>query len=510
MREHGPIQDLRAAASKWFTAGIECAVRATEGVADHELVQEVPVADTWWAPVRRYTHEIMAQHAIPGAALAVADGGTEVFAEGFGVREVGTDSEATPDSIFGVASVTKSFTALAVMQLADAGKLSVDDPVTRYLPSYRTADSAYARATTLHHFLTHTAGLPPLPSRFFAQTAAVAGDPFAPERPPWVAEHPPLSDAEELLAYITEQDVRPLGAPGAIFSYSNEGFVLLGTIIEMVSGQPYVDYVQEHILRPLGMERSTFDRLELAGRADVATLHGAREGDGSPTIVAAPKDTWASLWHPAGGLNSTAHDLLRYLEIYCTGGVSGDARVLSDAGVSQMLAPHTPGGDPGASYGYGLIVRRDYHGTKLVHHGGGRKGISSHVLAVPERGYAAVTLTNLADVPADRLALAPVNHLLGLPLATPFVAYGSADYSGERLSRCAGTFRGGEDTQIVATIRGGKLEVSVSGDDVVARPVGGDGVLLDLPKGESYARFLGVDQGPAWAVAFGNRVLQRV
>jgi len=130
------------------------------------------MAEDSWAAMRGFTRETMAKHAIPAVALAVAEEGTEVFAEGFGVREVGAGGEITPDSIFGVASVTKGFTALAIMQLAEAGKLSVDDLVVRYLPGYRTPDAMGTSATTIHHFLTHTAGLPPLASRFFALARA--------------------------------------------------------------------------------------------------------------------------------------------------------------------------------------------------------------------------------------------------------------------------------------------------------------------------------------------------
>ena len=145
-----------------------------------------------WVPeVQAFTRGMMAEHGVPGLAVAVARDGAEVYAEGFGTREIGTDAPVTPDTIFGVASVTKSFTALAIMQLHEAGKLSVDDPVTRYLPAFRTPDAEATRAITLHHFLTHTSGLPPLPSRFFAFARSMEGDPAAGSKPAWSADHAP-------------------------------------------------------------------------------------------------------------------------------------------------------------------------------------------------------------------------------------------------------------------------------------------------------------------------------
>lgn len=466
------------------------------------------VSETW-AAVRDYTHELMAKHAIPAVALAVAQEGREVFAEGFGVREVGVGGEIMPDTIFGVASVTKGFTALAIMQLAEAGKLAVDDPVVRYLPGYRTPDAAGTQATTLHHFLTHTAGLPPLASRFFALARATAGDPFASPRPVWIADHPSLDNADDLLAYIADLDFVPLGTPGDYFSYCNEGFALLGAIVERVSGQSYADYVQAHILEPLGMERSTFDRFPLTGRADVAALHIARENAGQRAVLAAPQPSYLPLWYPAGGLNTTARELLRYLEIYRTGGISGDARLLSAAGIARMVTPHTAGGGPGASYGYGLGIRQDYHGVKAIQHGGGSKGIVSHVLAAPEVGYTAAVLTNLAEMPADRLALAPLNQALGLPIDTPYVEYSVATYSPEQLARYAGSYRGGEGTLLVASVQDDQLIVRFNGQEFVARPTNDDGVVLTLPSGEFYARFLLPKQGPAWGIALGSRILPR-
>lgn len=465
---------------------------------------------TWAGEVRDFVRGLLARQGVPGLAVAAAREGAEVYAEGFGVREVGGAEPITPDTIFGVASVTKGFTALAIMQLAEAGKLAVEDPVIRYLPAYRTPDPAAARATTLHHFLTHTAGLPPLPSRFFALARAAAGDLFAAKKPDWVADHAPLDSADDLLRYIADLDFALLGPPGAQFSYCNEGFALLGAIVERVGDRPYADYVQTHILDPLGMTRSTFDGAALADLPDVATLHVARDEGGQKRVVAAPQRTYIPLWYPAGGLNTTVRDLLRYLEIYRTGGTFGGARLLSAAGIARMTAPHTPGGSPRADYGYGLGVVRDYHGATVIQHGGGSKGIAAQVIAAPEAGYAGAAIANLAEVPADRAALAPLNGLLGLPAGAKLAEYGTSPYPPEQLRRYAGTYRGGEGQRLVATLDGDDLAWSVSGERRPARPVGDHGFVLTTSAGEMYARFLVRGDAPAWAVALGSRIVPRV
>ncbi len=465
---------------------------------------------TWVPAARDFVGGLLRQHSIPGLALAAARDGDEIYAEGFGVREVGGGDPVTPDTIFGVASVTKGFTALAIMQLAEAGKLAVDDPVVRHLPAYRTPDPAATRATTIHHFLTHTAGLPPLPSRFFALARATAGDPHAAPKPAWVADHAPLDTADDLLAYIAELDFTPLGPPGAHFSYSNEGFALLGAIIERVSGQPYAAYVQAHILDPLGMTRSTYDRATLLGMPDVATLHAAREGEGGREVIAAPQGSYPPIWYPAGALNTSARDLLRYLELYRTGGISGDARLLSAAGIARMTAPHTPGGGPRAAYGYGLGVFRDYHGLTIIQHGGGSKGISAQVLVAPVIGFTGVALANLAEMPSDRAALAPLNGLLGQPVAAKLSEYPDAPAPPDQPQRYGGTYRGGEGQAISVASVDGALVWTVAGKHPHARFVGDHAFVLATPTADLYARFLLRDDQPAWAIALGSRIIPRV
>ncbi len=463
-----------------------------------------------WVPeVRAFTRGMMAKHRVPGFAVAVAHEGAEAYAEGFGEREIGTGASVTPDTVFGVASVTKSFTALAIMQLAEAGKLAVDDLVTRYLPAFRTPDPEATRAITLHHFLSHTAGLPPLPSRFFAFARSMAGDPAAGSKPAWSAAHAPIETYEDLMTYLTEGGYTLLGPPGAQFSYCNEGFALLGAIIERVSEQPYEAYVQRHILDPAGMTRSTFDVATLRTFPDVVTFHAARENEGQREVYAAPNWLYSSVWSPAGGLNSTVRDLLRYLEIYRTGGVTGDARLLSAAGVARMTTPHAPRSSPGSSYGYGLGVIPDYHGLKLIKHGGGRKGIAAEVIVVPEIGFTGAAIANLAGVPVATITLAALNRTLDLPVDTKIEEYTDATCPPERLPAYAGIYRAGEGQNIAVTAEDGALIYTFEGKRHVARAVGEHAFVVNTETGETYTRFLTDNGTPASAMMMGSRIIPR-
>lgn len=471
-----------------------------------------------WAPdFDAWAHPKMAVTDAPGLAAAFARDGSEVYARGYGERDVDRNLPVTPDTVFGVASVTKSFTAVAIMQLQEAGKLSVHDPVTRYLPELRTPDPEHTRAVTIHHFLTHSSGLPPLPSRWFAFVRDLTPADLA-----WLAPHlaeyiphpfpahTPIDSSEALMDFIAACPFRLLGPPGARFSYGNEGFALLGAIVERVSGRPYPDYVQAHILAPTGMTRSTFDVDTALALGDTARPYAAVTEDGGRRI--APVEPWmrSRVWDPAGGLFSTTRDLLHYLEVYRTGGTVHGERLLSEASVQQMTAPHIVQHRPGASYGYGLGVHTDFHGATLIEHGGGRRSIAADVAAIPQRGITAAVLCNMAETPVEAVITGGLNALLGLPVATPRLTHGDHTCPPAQLAAYAGTYRSGEGGLLTVTTDTTSLLIAFErdGQPLPARPVAEHAFLVTPPKGEDrYLRF--VPDGDAYALAFGSRLIHR-
>ena len=177
-----------------------------------------------------YAVRLLERHGTPGAAVAASRNGAVVYARGFGSADVEQRVPADPGTVFGIASVTKSFTAAAIMRLADTGQLSVDDPVLEYLPEFRMprGDAAAAR---IHHLLTHTPGFPPLPSRWYAFGPSARDDPDGETPPVSVDARAPIETPEDLMAYLAGGDWTPLGPPGAQFSYCNEGCALLGAIV---------------------------------------------------------------------------------------------------------------------------------------------------------------------------------------------------------------------------------------------------------------------------------------
>ncbi|HIP56711.1 MAG TPA: class A beta-lactamase-related serine hydrolase, partial [Ignisphaera aggregans] len=183
----------------------------------------------------------MSETRIPGLSIAIVDRDRVVYARGFGFRDLERGLPSTPETIYGIGSVTKSFTALAIMKLVEEGKLSLDDPVERYVPLKLRSMGEPIR---IHHPLTHTSGIAALAyaEAFIRGSLQLDGE-------TWL----PLASPQDVISYMSGYEEWVVDKPGKRFFYLNEGYVLLGYIISKVTGIEYEDYVKQYILRPLSM-----------------------------------------------------------------------------------------------------------------------------------------------------------------------------------------------------------------------------------------------------------------
>jgi len=408
----------------------------------------------------------------PGLAVALAKDGRVKDTSLLGFRDREQQLPVGMDTVFGIGSVTKSFTAMVICQLAQDGRLSVDDRVRTYLPEYRTANQAWADATTLHHMLTHTSGLPPLATEFLAGADSLPAEEREDLREDLDRYGAP-STCEALMRFIADCGEAPLGPPGAYFSYSNDAYGLLGLVIQRVTGMPYADAVQRIVLDPAGMRRTTFRLADLRTWPDVMTLYVPSRSPDAPGTVAS-HDWLYSDAHLAAGccFNSTVHDLLRYLEIFRTGGSVDGERVVDAPVVERMRTPYVPTG-PGRGYGYGLQIQRDFASHTLIGHGGGSRGVSSHIAYVPDAGLTAVALANTASDVPGRAALGALRVALGAPADEPD-ATPAAD--GPELvvdvADLAGTYAARRGSMTIEARDGGLALRDEGGEATPLRPVG--------------------------------------
>jgi len=451
---------------------------------------------------------IQEEYEIPGLSVALAENGRTLYAEGFGMRNVGQELKATAETVYGIGSVTKSFTALAIMLLADAGKLAVGDPVRKHLPSFTTGCDETDRTVTLFHFLTHTSGLPPTGALRYAMVRSIQDDPSAEKLREdnvwqnWI-DHPPIDSAEDLIQYLAEQHPRLIGPCGSQFSYSNDAYALLGAVVERVSGMPFPDFVEEKILRPLGMDASVWEPTDLERFSDVTELY---MNDGQDNVIAAPYWNAAPSMLAAGFLKSNVLDLVKYGQVYhglCNTG-------LSDQGLAAMTAPQVPCGR-GNFYGFGLMVHPDYHGCTVVEHGGSLKGIAAAFGVVPESGLTAAVLANIVDVPVHRVWLAALNLALGLPLEEPLTR--EPQYhpgSKEELQRWVGTYRSDEGAELVVTLEDEAAYLENKGRKQCIRPSGpGTGAVM-YRGSETGIRFVPGEDGQVRGIFHGYRFIPKV
>ncbi len=336
-------------------------VRAADGTPD-------------FAAIDRYVKAEMDAQRIPGLALGIVQGGRIVHVQGFGTADP-AGRAVTPQTPFFIGSVTKSFTALAIMQLREAGRVELDAPVQRYLPWWRVADADASARVTVRHLLYQVSGLSRATGRRYATSGVTADS-------------------------ALEDRVRALGAAeltapvGTTWQYSNANYWTLGMIVQAVSGQSYEAYVQQHIFDPLAM-RNSFTSQSEAERHGLPTGH--RYWFGHPVAVDLPYDRGGL---GAGGLSASVEDMARYLSIYVNDGHYGATTLVSTDGAAELQRSGVPTGLDGVSYAMGWEVSRT-NGIPTVSHDG--SGFHSHAnaIVIPDGKWGIVVMENAENSPDE-------------------------------------------------------------------------------------------------------------
>jgi CubicO group peptidase (beta-lactamase class C family) len=302
----------------------------------------------------------VAQNRAVGLVAAVVRGNDTLLLRSYGKADVEWDVPMQADAVFEIGSIAKQFTAVAILQLRDSGKLSLDDDITRWLPDF----TSHGNKVTLRRLLDHTSGI-----HDFTET---------PEFASLVSNRVFPRDTAYALIQRYPFDFKP----GERQLYSNSGFFLLGLVVEKASGISYEEYVETRLFAPLGMTRSMYGNYmeNVPRRAHGYGLQGGQVWR-MPTNIT----TWAL---GAGGLYSTANDLVTWLKALHGG------KLLSSKSYAEMMAPSTLGNGMKLRYGLGVGVYRDIRGLDIVEHGGIVAGFRSEARWYPEAQAGVVVLTN--------------------------------------------------------------------------------------------------------------------
>lgn len=316
-----------------------------------------------------YLNSLVAENKLSGVVLVAKEGAT-IASKAAGVANKATGAPITLSTKFNLGSLNKMFTAVAIAQLAQAGRLSFDAPISKYLPDYRNKE--VADKVTIHQLLTHTSGMGMYwNEKFMAQR----------EKMVTVAAHLPLFAGDPLLF-----------PPGEKFQYSNSGYMVLGAIIEKLSGQDYYSYVQEHVYKPAGMTETGFYE---RGKEtpNLAIGYSRMSPDGKKMEEARDNTDMREVkGGPAGGGYSTVGDLAKFhtaLRNY---------KLLDEEYTKLVTTGKVDAAGPIGRYGYGF-GDKVFEGKHIVGHNGGSPGIAANFEMYPELGYTAVILMN-TDPPA--------------------------------------------------------------------------------------------------------------
>jgi CubicO group peptidase (beta-lactamase class C family) len=325
-----------------------------------------------FAAIDRYVKKEMEATRLPGVALGIVKENEIVHLRAFGEADP-SGRAVTPQTPFLIASVTKSFTALAIMQLVEADKVELDAPVQRYLPWFRVADPEASSRITVHQLLNHTSGLPSLTEGEYER----------------IAGPPTEDDLENLVRSL--RTTRLTALPGEVFQYSNVGYATLAMIVQTVSGESYGKYLQQNIYDPLRMRQSFVSQSE-ARRHGLAT--GYRYWFGVPVPY---EWSYSHAELGAGFTISSAEDLTHYLIAQLDGGSYRGAQILSPEGIAEMHKPAVrttqQGGPLSESYAMGWFVR-DFDGVTTVEHSGVAPNFHADLVLVPENEWGVVLLAN--------------------------------------------------------------------------------------------------------------------
>jgi len=368
------------------------------------LLATVPLHAQRAAPppdIDGYVRQVMAEFDVPGIGLAIVKDGAVVLAKGYGVRQLGESARVDARTLFGIASNTKVFTATALGMLVEEGKLEWDAPVIDYLPWFRLSDPYVTAELTIRDLLVHRSGL-----------GLGAGDLLW-----WPPSTYDRKEVARRLRYI------PLATSfRSAYAYDNVLYLIAGEVIEAVSGLSWEDFITQRILQPVGMTGSNVLHSAAGIEGNVATTHARIDGLVRPIAPFLSDNT-----NPAGGINSSAEDMAKWVIVQLDSGRIGNDQHLfaerTTRALWSIVTPLTPGTPPpqlaalGANFaGYALGLEiRDFRGHKLVTHTGGLPGYVSRVAMLPDAKLGVVVLTNQESGAAfDAIAWHVLDHYLGV------------------------------------------------------------------------------------------------
>ncbi len=347
------------------------------------------------------------QEVLAGLAVGIIQGEKLIYSKGFGLADIEHQKPITPDTVFRIGSISKTFTAIAIMQLWEEGKLQLDDPVNEYLKAYKVQHrDRNAPPVTFRHLLTHTSGIGEL--RTFTDLLL----------PVWGLGGKPDKSIPTLKEYYS-QGITPEVYPETKWAYANHAFATLGQLVEDISGEPFSEYAIRHIFTPLGMKHTDYLLSDACGKPHSVRLR-VREELAQGYVFKQNKfqniNYLEILVTGAGSIFSSVNDMSKYMSALLGGGKNQFGSILKPETLQLMMEPqYQP--DPHLS-AMGLAFFLDnFDGHKIVSHDGGWPGFVSSMFVAPDDNLGVVVFTNTASLAPHNLTEILLQRLLEVPEA---------------------------------------------------------------------------------------------
>lgn len=461
-----------------------------------------------------YLQRLFEEKKYPSVTVCVRGPEGILFEKGYGYCDMAKTRPANPDTVYGIASMSKSMTALACAILAAEGRLSFSDPITKYFPEFQIPGTP-KECVTLRHLAMHTTGLPPVAPLEWSIVMNTPGRNSKAERALIASSPNKMDKIEDIIDFISNSGVyKPLGAPGECMSYSNDAYAILSYVVDQVAGMPLEDFLDERIFKPLGMTRSVLDldgsRAKALAGENIAELFDL---DDNGTLYS---DLTYSVLPPFRGcacVKSTARDITKYYQMLADEGRFEGRQIIDPRAVEILIGREFPE-TPVPFYCFGLN-KRTMAGRVICEHAGGLHGVSTFGGLI-KGGYSATALCNLGDVSAEPFMSPCYNMILGLPLET---SHRWAIPSGNRFSApemLVGTYISREAVPsycIVTADEAGDLHANYYEQDLdlhyCQETLFSARTAADPDEQITTMRFL-IRDGRAWGVRCYTRVFQRV
>jgi CubicO group peptidase (beta-lactamase class C family) len=403
LRFSANVKTLTSAALLGAAASLSCAPAAHAPTLTR--------TETFPAELDRYIARVLVDGRIPGLAIAIVRNDSVLVAKGYGVRELGRPAPVDEHTVFDIASLAKSFTATAAAILVDRGMLHWDDPVRRHLPDLALPTAALTDSATVRDFLSHGTGLDP------ANTM-------------WVLTSLQRDDVLRRMRHL-----RVVAPFRQTMVYSNIGYSVAGEAMAAAAGTSFESLLRDLVIRPLQLASTTWTYEQAAELENVSASHAALGGVQQPIARERQRQSIA----PAASVQSSVHDLAKWLRLNLNGGIVDGVRLVSDSALRELHTVQTPIAttpeiraarmvhDTSTGYGMGWQVM-DYRGHPLLWHTGNGNGQIAYMALLPRDRLGLVVLVNTWSAPLIHLAL-------GSRILDTYLGFDERDWAGEALAR---------------------------------------------------------------------------